>query len=81
MTSLAVAMAAAGLASSIISFLQVADAVGNRTRQFATTVGEVLPDLKSAKELIDIIARSAENCNQEFQALGLADPQPKERQT
>jgi hypothetical protein len=51
---------ASGLASSIIAFLSLAVAVGQRAQQFAKAVGELPPDLRSCKDVIEVLARSSE---------------------
>lgn len=51
---------AAGLASSIIAFLTLAHEIGKRTCEFSRLAGELPADLQSAKDLVDIIARSSE---------------------
>jgi len=74
MAELVAAMAAAGLASSIITFLQAAYDVGTRTAKFARTAGELPSDLKATKELIDIIARTAERLKSKLPRAGISGP-------
>jgi hypothetical protein len=73
MAELVAAVAGAGLASSIITFLQAAYSVGKRTAKFRTA-GELPSDLKATGDLIDIIARSAERLKSKLPGFGISGP-------
>lgn len=74
MAELAAVMAGTSLASSIITFLQVAYNVGNRTAEFVRTAGELPSDLKATKDLIDIITRRAERLKSKLPGAGISGP-------
>jgi hypothetical protein len=64
------AFTAAGLASSIISFLDLTYKVGKRVRELKQTTEELPSDLVSAYDLIQIIARTGERLKLQL-AVGL----------
>jgi hypothetical protein len=49
-----------GLASSIVTFIELAAKVGKRTWDFSQALGDLPPDLQSCKNIIDIVSRTAE---------------------
>jgi hypothetical protein len=51
---------AAGLASSIISFVTFACQVGERARQFSSLAGELPPDLQVCGDLVAVVLRCSE---------------------
>ena len=50
----------AGLASSIITFLDLAYKVGKRTHDYSKLLGELPPDLQSCRDCIEVLIRGGE---------------------
>ena len=48
-----------GLASSIITIVQVGYKISKRTAEFSRLLGDLPPDLQSCKDLVDILVRCA----------------------
>ena len=53
-------ISSAGLASSIITFLDLAYKIGKRTREYSELLGKLPPDLQSCRDCIDVLIRSSE---------------------
>src|SRR5436190_9518105 len=53
-------VSASSFASSIITFLELAYKVGKRTREFAKLAGDLPPDLRLCRDLVDVIIRASE---------------------
>ena len=49
-----------GLASSIITIVEVGYKISKRTIEFSRLLGDLPPDLQSCKDLVDIIVRSSQ---------------------
>lgn len=55
-----------GLASSIITIVEVGYKISKRTVKFSSLVGDLPPDLQSCKHLVDIIVRSGKRLQGKF---------------
>lgn len=61
-----------GLASSIITIVQVGYKISQRTAEFSRLLGDLPPDLQSCKDLVDILVRCAKRLQGEKpQAVGV----------
>jgi hypothetical protein len=57
-----------GLASSIVTFIELAAKVGKRTWDFSQALGDLPPDLQSCKNIIDIVSRTAERLGNQLRS-------------
>ena len=60
-----------GLASSIITILQVGYNISKRTAEFSRLLGDLPPDLQSCKDLVDILVRCAKRLQGERPHVGV----------
>ena len=54
-----------GLASSIITIVEVGYKITRRTVEFPRLVGDLPPDLQSCKDLVDIVVRTGKRLQKE----------------